>query len=167
MPEETTLKQTIIPGLTVKDAAAAIDFYKKAFGAEELMRMAGPDGSLIMHAELQIGNSVVFLAEEFPNMANKSPQSLGGVTGGLYLSVEDVDTVFARAIGAGAKEEMPVDDMFWGDRAGSLVDPFGHHWMIASHREDVPPEEMKRRAEEFFKERAECAAKEQEAKASV
>jgi PhnB protein len=168
MPENMeghVCSQSLMAGLTVKDAARAIDFYKKAFGAEELMRMPGPGDKGIMHAELKIGDSVLFLTDEFPQMGNKSPQTLGGATGGLYLLVADVDTVFKTAVEAGAQSEMPVEDMFWGDRAGSIVDPFGHHWMIATHKEDVSPEEMKKRGEEFY---ARMAAKEcGEVKASV
>lgn len=157
--------QSIIPTLTVKEAAKAIDFYKKAFGAEELMRMPGPDGQSVMHAELKIGDSVLFLSDEFPEMGAKSPKTLGGVTGSIYLSVDDVDSVFNKALEAGAQQEMAVEDMFWGDRAGSLLDPYGHHWMIATHKEDLTPEEMKKRTEEFYKQMAE--KKECEAKASV
>lgn len=148
--EERTCTQSITSGLTVKDAASAIDFYKKAFDAEELMRMPGPGGHGIMHAELKIGDSVIFLNDEFPDMGGKSPQTLGGTTGGIYLLVADVDSVFKSAVEAGAKEEMAVEDMFWGDRMGSVIDPFGHHWAIATHKEDVSPEELKRRTEEFY-----------------
>lgn len=155
----------ITPTLTVKDAARAIDYYKKAFAAEEVMRMPGPGGQGIMHAELKIGDSTIFLSDEFPDMGGKSPQSLGGVTGGLYLAVTDVDTVFKTAVDAGGKEEMAVDDMFWGDRMGSLIDPFGHHWMIATHKEDVAPDEMKRRMEEFYKQMA--CEKESSVEASI
>lgn len=164
--EKSTRTQSLIPTLTVKDAVRAIDFYKKAFGAEEIMRMPGPNGQKIMHAELTIGDSTIFLNDEFPEMGSRSPQTLGGVTGGLYLSVEDVDTVFKQAIEAGATEEMGVEDMFWGDRMGSLIDPFGHHWAIATHKEDVPPEELKKRSEEFFTKMGTCT-KEHEVEASV
>jgi PhnB protein len=148
--EESTCLQSIILTLTVKDAARAIDFYKKAFGAEEQMRMPGPGGKGIMHAELKIGNSVMFLNDEFPDMGSRSPQTLGGTTGGIYLSVPDVDAVYHMALEAGANEEMAVEDMFWGDRMGSLIDPFGHHWAIATHKEEVSLEEMRRRTEEFY-----------------
>jgi PhnB protein len=160
MPENMegqVYSQSLIAGLTVKDAAKAIDFYKRAFGAEEIMRMPGPGDKGIMHAELKIGNSFLFLTDEFPQMGNKSPQTLGGTTSGLYLLVGDVDTVFDTAVAAGATSEMAVEDMFWGDRTGSVIDPFGHHWMIATHKEDVSPEEMKKRGEEFY---ARMAAKE-------
>ncbi|MHB9036341.1 MAG: VOC family protein [Armatimonadota bacterium] len=145
-----TRPQTVTAGLTVKDGVQAIDFYKKAFGAVELMRMPGPDGQGTMHAELQIGDSIVFLSDEFPDMYARSPQTLGGATGGIYLLVDDVDSVFKRALEAGAKEEMAVEDMFWGDRMGSLIDPFGHHWAIATHKEDVSPEALDKRAKEFY-----------------
>lgn len=164
-PEKPVIVQTLIPALTVDDAVRAIDFYKKAFGAEETMRMPGPDGKKIMHAEIRIGDSVLFLSDEVCEAGPKAPKDLGGVTGSIYLAVDDVDSVFNRALEAGAREEMAVEDMFWGDRMGSLVDPFGHHWAIATHKEDVPPEELERRTDEFYKEMA--AKKESEAKASV
>jgi PhnB protein len=169
MPEDvegTGCPHAIIPTLTVKDAARVIEFYKKAFGAEELMRMPGPGGQGVMHAELQIGDSIIFLSDEFPEMGGKSPQTLGGATGGIYLSVPDVDAVFDRAIEAGAQQEMAVSDMFWGDRMGSIVDPAGHHWMLATHKEDVSPEEMKRRSEEFYKQ-MEARTKEEGVEASI
>lgn len=153
MPEHVeipTCTQSIVTTITVKGAAQAIDFYKKAFGAEELMRMPGPHGEGVMHAELKIGDSTIFLSDEFPKMGSRSPQTLGGTTGGIYLSVDDVDSVFDRALEAGAQEEMAVEDMFWGERMGSVIDPFGHHWMIATHKEDLTPEELKRRTEEFY-----------------
>jgi PhnB protein len=160
--ERSNPSQSIIPTLTVRDGARAIEFYKKAFGAKELMRMPGPDGKKIMHAELEIGNSTIFLSDEFPEMGGRSPETLGGTTGGIYLAVPDVDSVFQTALEAGAKEEMAVEDMFWGDRMGSLVDPSGHHWMIATHKEDVSPEEMRKRTEAFYAQMAnqeECASK--------
>jgi PhnB protein len=139
-----------IPHLTVRNAAKAIEYYKKAFGAKERMRMPTPDGR-IGHAELEIGDSVIFLADEAPNMgASKSPETLGGCTGGVMLYVEDVDTTFKKAVDAGGKAFMPVADMFWGDRFGSLVDPFGHVWSIATHKEDVAPAEMEKRAQDFY-----------------
>jgi PhnB protein len=136
---------TITPHLVIRDAAKAIDFYKKAFGAVELGRMPMPDGK-IMHADLKIGDCHLFLAEEFPGMS-KSPLALGGSPVTLHLYVEDVDSFFQRAVGAGAKVKMPIADMFWGDRYGQLADPFGHEWSIATHKEDPTPEEMKKRAE--------------------
>jgi PhnB protein len=141
---------TVTPSLIVRDGAKAIDFYKKALGAQELVRMAGPDGK-IMHAELKIGDSIVFLAEENPNMQNvKSPQSLGGCTGTLNLYVPNVDELFRQAITAGGRESMPVADQFWGDRYGSFVDPFGYSWGIGTHKENLSPQEMGKRAQEFF-----------------
>jgi PhnB protein len=141
---------TVTPGLVVRDAAKAIEFYKKALGAQELMRMPGPDGK-IMHAELKIGDSVVFIADENPQMGNiKSPQTLGGCTGVLNIYVPNVDELFKQAIAAGGKEFMAVADQFWGDRYGSLIDPFGYSWGIATHKEDLSPKEMGERAQEFF-----------------
>jgi len=145
---------TATPHLVVKNAAQAIEFYKKAFGAKEKMRMQTPDGK-IGHAEMQIGDSVIFLADESPNMGmTKSPQTLGGCTGGVMLYVEDVDTTFKQAVDAGGKTFMPVADMFWGDRYGSLVDPFGHNWSIATHKEDVAPGDMEKRAQDFYAQQA-------------
>ena len=142
---------TIIPHLTLKGAAAAIDFYKKAFGAVELMRMPMPDGKSLMHAHLTIGDSHLMLNDEplFPG-ACKSPQTLGGCSVTIHLNVEDADAVFHRAVAAGAQPTMPPADMFWGDRYGQVTDPFGQRWSISTHKEDVPPEEMKKRAEAMF-----------------
>jgi PhnB protein len=141
---------TVTPSLIVRDAVKAIDFYKKALGAQELVRMPGPDGK-IMHAELKIGDSIIFLAEENAQMQNvKSPQSLGGCTGTLNLYVPNVDEQFRQAISAGGRESMPVADQFWGDRYGSFVDPFGYSWGIATHKEELTPEQMGKRAQEFF-----------------
>jgi PhnB protein len=140
---------TATPTLVVRNAAQAIDFYKTIFGAEEIMRMPSPDGK-ISHAELRIGDSIIFLSDEFPNMGGKSPQTLGGFTGSIYLYVPDVDDVFQRAIDAGGKSAMPVTDMFWGDRHGNFIDPFGHSWGVSTHVEDVPEEEMGKRAQAFY-----------------
>ena len=141
---------TVTPGLVVKDANKAIDFYKKALGAQELVRMPGPDGK-IMHAELKIGDSIIFLSDEMPNPGNvKSPQSLGGCTGTLNIYVPNVDETFKQAIAAGGKETMAVADQFWGDRYGSLVDPFGYSWGILTHKEDVSPQEMGERMKTAF-----------------
>jgi PhnB protein len=140
---------SVTPAIVVKDAAKAIDFYKKALGAQELMRMPGPDGK-IMHAELKIGNSVIFLSDENPQMNVKSPQSLGGSTCTLNVYVPNVDDVFKQAIAAGGKESMPVADQFWGDRYGTLTDPFGYSWGIGTHKEDLSPKEMGERAQQFF-----------------
>src|ERR1041385_1116528 len=139
--------RTVTPYLTVKDAERALDFYKRAFGAQELMRMKGPDGK-IGHAEIKIGDSVIMLADEMPGSGCKSPQSLGGTSSGVFLYVEDVDTAFNQAVSAGAEVEAPVADMFWGDRYGRLKDPFGHSWSVATHKEDVAPAEMSRRMQE-------------------
>ncbi|MBI3810443.1 MAG: VOC family protein [Nitrospirae bacterium] len=139
----------VTPALTVPDAGKAIDFYKRAFGAEERMRFPGPDGKSIMHAEIKIGDSIIFLGEEHPEMGCRGPQSLGGTPIGLYLYVEDTDHAFNRAVSAGAKAEMPVADMFWGDRCGQLTDPFGHKWWLATHKEDLSQEEIRKRATAF------------------
>lgn len=135
---------TITPYLIIKGAARAIDFYKKAFGATEIMRFGGPGGS-IGHAELQLGDSKLMLADEHPEMGHRSPLAYGGSGTSLMLYLPGVDEVFKRAIAAGATEKQAVKDQFYGDRSGTLVDPFGHVWTIATHVEDVPPEEMKRR----------------------
>jgi uncharacterized glyoxalase superfamily protein PhnB len=132
---------TLTPYMTVRDAARAIDFYKKAFGAVERGVMKGPDGK-VMHAELKIGDSVFMLADEFPEYGALSPQSTGGAGMGLHIYLEDVDSAFDRAVQAGANVEMPVSDMFWGDRYGKLADPFGHKWSIATHKRDLSPEQM-------------------------
>jgi len=135
---------TVTPYLCVRGAAQAIDFYKKAFGARELMRMPSPDGR-IAHAEIQVGNSVIMLCDEYPEMGTKSPQALGGSAASFMLYDDDVDAVFERAVAAGATVKQPLADMFWGDRFGQLTDPFGHDWSLAKHIEDVSPEEMARR----------------------
>jgi len=136
---------SVTPYLIIKGASDAIEFYKKAFGASELFRMAQPDGR-VGHAEIRIGDSTIMLADEFPEMGHKGPQTLGGSAVSLLIYVEDVDAVFAQAVAAGATEDKPVEDKFYGDRGGSLVDPFGHIWHIATHTEDLSPEEMQRRA---------------------
>lgn len=135
------------PYLTVVGAAAAIDFYTSVFGAKERTRMPAP-GGLIGHAELQLGDSVVMLSDEFPEFGNTSPATVGGTPVTLSIYVEDVDDVFARAVAAGASEVRPVETQFYGDRMGILDDPFGHRWSVASHVEDVDPDEMARRAAE-------------------
>ena len=141
---------TMTPGLVVKGADKAIDFYKKAFGAEEISRMTGPDGRSVMHAELKIGDSIFFLGDESPDQGALSPQTIGGTPVSLHLYVTDVDTAFKRAVDAGAQVKMPVTDMFWGDRYGKIQDPFGHGWGIATPKEDLTPEEMRQRTKEFF-----------------
>ncbi len=140
---------TVTPSLTLRNAVEAVEFYKKALGAKERMRMTGPDGK-IMHGELQIGDSIVFFGEEMPNMGNKSPLTLGGSTGGLYLYVDDVDKSFQQAIRAGGKETMPVADMFWGDRYGQFTDPYGYTWGIATHTKDMTEEEIRQGQDAFF-----------------
>jgi PhnB protein len=135
---------TVTPYLCCKDAAAAIEFYKKAFGATELMRMGDPSGK-IGHAEIQIGDSHVMLADEFPEMGFLSPQSVGGSPVMMHLYVEDVDAIVPKAVAAGAKVTRPVADQFYGDRGGQLQDPFGHKWYVSTHKEDVSPEELKKR----------------------
>jgi uncharacterized glyoxalase superfamily protein PhnB len=143
---------SITPHLVVNNTNEAIEFYKNAFGAKELVRMPGPDGKTVMHAELQIGDSVIMLNDEYPDHGIKSPTTYGGSPVTIHLYVENVDTVFEQAIAAGAREVFPLQDQFWGDRYGKLEDPYGHHWSVASHIEDVDPEEMKIRAEQSFKE---------------
>jgi PhnB protein len=136
---------TATPYLIVKGAAQALEFYKKAFGAKEIMRMAQPDGR-IGHAEIKIGDSPIMLADEFPEMGARSPQSFGGSPVSIHLYVGDVDAMFADSVAAGATVQRPVADQFYGDRTGGVVDPFGHVWYIATHKEDVSAEEMKKRA---------------------
>lgn len=136
----------VSPYLVVDDAAAAIDFYCQVLGATERMRMAAPSGK-IGHAELQIGDSVVMLADEWPDMGAQGPKTVGGTPVTLSVYVEDVDTTFRRALDAGATALREVANQFYGDRVGSFEDPFGHHWHVATHIEDVEPDEMQRRAE--------------------
>jgi PhnB protein len=135
---------SVTPYLIVSGAAQALNYYKTAFGAKERMRFAGPDGK-IGHAEIEIGDSLVMLADEHPQMGVKSPQTIGGTPVGICLYVENVDAVFKQAIAAGGKEERPLTNQFYGDRSGTLIDPFGHKWTVATHMEDVSPEEMTRR----------------------
>lgn len=137
---------TVTPTLVLSDAAAAIEFYKRAFGAKENMRST--HGGKVAHAEIQIGNSRIMLHDEWPGAPSRSPQSLGGTTAGLWLYVEDVDKLFNQAVQAGAKVNMPVTNQFWGDRFAAVTDPFGHVWSIATHIEDVAPDELERRATE-------------------
>ena len=141
---------SVTPYLIVKGGANAIEFYKKAFGATEIMRFEGPGGAL-GHAEIRIGNAPVMLADEYPDMGFRSPQTLGGAGVSLMVYVEQVDAVFQRAIAAGAKELRAVQNQFYGDRSGTLQDPFGHVWTISTHVEDIPPEEMHRRSQEMVK----------------
>ena len=136
----------VTPYLCVSDAARAIEFYKEAFGATEIMRMEAPGGK-IGHAVVRIGDSFVMLADEFPEMNFRSPQSIGGTSAHFYIYDEDVDARVERAVAAGAKVTRPVKDQFYGDRSGGVEDPFGHHWYIATHIEDPSPEEVRRRME--------------------
>ena len=145
--------RSVTPYLTLNDAARALDFYKRAFGAQEIMRMDGPNGK-IGHAEIKIGDSMIMLGDEMPGSGARSPQSLGGTTGGVFLYVENVDTFFKQAVAAGAKAESQPADMFWGDRYGRLKDPFGHSWAVATHKEDVAPAEMSKRMQEATAQRA-------------
>ncbi len=136
---------TVTPYLTVENASDAIEFYKRAFGAEETVRMGAPDGR-IGHAELQIGDSRVMLSDPFPGSTVRPPTERGGPTASVFLYVEDVDAAFQRAVDAGAIVEMALEDMFWGDRFGTVTDPFGHVWSMASHVEDLSSEEIEERA---------------------
>jgi PhnB protein len=138
---------TITPYLAVDDAAQAIEYYRTAFGAKERVRMGAPDGK-IAHAELEIGDSLVMLSDPFPQASTRPPKELGGTSASVFMYVEDVDAVVKQAVNAGATITMEVADQFWGDRFGSVQDPFGHSWSIATHVEDVPPEEMAERAKE-------------------
>ena len=140
---------TLTAYLAVDDAAAAIDFYERALGAEERVRMAGP-GDSVMHAELEIGDSLLMLSDPFPQASTKPPKELGGTTASLFVYVENVDELYKQAVDAGATSTMEPDDMFWGDRFASVQDPFGHSWTIATHIEDVSPEEMQKRSEAFM-----------------
>jgi PhnB protein len=150
---------SVTPYLAVHDAARALDFYHRALGAKEIMRMNNPQGR-VGHAEIKIGDSIIMLAEETPDSGLRSPQSLNGSTVSIFVYLEDVDSVFNKALAAGAKEVQRPTDMFWGDRYGRLTDPFGHSWSLATHIEDVTPEEMGRRAQEAAKaaQRAQAAA---------
>jgi PhnB protein len=136
---------SVTPYLCVREAARALAFYRQAFGAREIMRLADASGR-IAHAEMIIGNAPIMLADEFPDMDVRSPQAFGGSPVTIHLYVDDVDALADQAVAAGATVLMPVEDRFYGDRSGKLADPFGHVWMIATHKEDVPPEEIQRRA---------------------
>jgi PhnB protein len=144
----------VTPYLSVIDAAAAIEFYKKGFGATELMRLPGPDGKL-GHAEIRIGNALVMLADEFPEYGNLSPKTLGGSAVRLHMYVQDVDAFFEKALAAGAKVLIPIANQFYGDRSGRLEDPFGHVWLVSTHIEDVSPEEMQKRMEAWTEKQGE------------
>jgi PhnB protein len=146
---------TITPHLTIKGAAQAMEFYKKAFGAIERNRMGGP-GGMVMHASMKIGNSTLFLADEFPEMGDgtKGPSTLGATSVVITLYVEDADKIYNQAVAAGGKPIMPMGDQFWGDRYGMLADPFGHIWAIATRIEDLTPEEMEKRGKEMMSQMA-------------
>jgi PhnB protein len=135
---------TVTPYLYIKGAAHAIEYYKKVFGAQEVLRLPAPNG-LVGHAELKIGDSIVMLGDENPQWGTKGPHTLGGSATGLHIYVEDVDAVVQKAVEAGAQIHRPVKDQFYGDRSGSVIDPFGHLWSVATHIEDVSPEEIKKR----------------------
>jgi PhnB protein len=140
---------TVTPYLAVPNANEAIDFYTRALGAKERVRMPGP-GDSIMHAELEIGDSLIMLSDPFPQASTKTPKELGGTSVNIFVYDEDIDALYKQAVDAGATSLMEPDDMFWGDRFGLVQDPFGHTWTIATHIEDVPPEEMQKRSEEFM-----------------
>ena len=142
---------TVTATITVRDAAKAIEFYNKVFDAKELYRFPGPDGKTIMHAEIMIGSSIVMLADEMPGMGCRSPQSIGGTGSSIYLYVNDADETFNKAVSAGAKPLMPIMDGFWGDRFGSIEDPFGHVWGIATHKKDMTPDEISKAGQEMLK----------------
>jgi PhnB protein len=142
--------QTVTPHLVIKGAAKAIDYYVQAFGAEELCRMSCPQTGAVMHAALRIGSSQLYLADEFPEMGSRGPELVGGSPVTIHLYVDDVDEVYNRAVEAGATGVMPPADMFWGDRFSKVIDPFGHHWSIATHVEDLTPEQMKERMATAF-----------------
>jgi PhnB protein len=145
---------TVTPQLTIRGASAAIEFYKKAFRAVEQGRMMTPDGKSVLHAELRIGDSIIMVNDEFPEMGGKSPMALDGTPVTMHLYVEDADAVFRQALAAGASQRMPLENSFWGDRYGMVTDPFGHGWSIATRIEIVPPEEMPRRMQAAMQARA-------------
>lgn len=149
---------TVSAYLVVRNAVEALEFYQKAFGAEPGMRMPGPDGKSTMHAEMRIGDSTVMLTDENPQWQMKSPQTLGGSPSSLHIYVHDVDKYFNRAVEAGCEITAPLMDAFWGDRYGKVMDPFGHQWGIATHKEDLSGEEIGRRAAEFFANMGDCGA---------
>jgi PhnB protein len=144
---------SVVPYITVRGAAKAIEFYKAALGATEVMRFEGP-GGCVAHAEIEVGGSRVMLGDEMPEWGNRGPESLGGASGGLCVYLPDADAAFARAVAAGAKPFKPVADQFYGDRSGTVIDPFGHVWTLATHIEDVTVEEMHRRCADMMKQAA-------------
>ncbi len=145
---------SVTPMFVVKDGRKAIEFYKRAFGATERFAMPGPDGKGVMHAELQIGDSIVMMGEESPNEACKSAETIGGSPVSFYIYVENVDEAFGRAVDAGSETKMPVQDMFWGDRVGTVQDPFGYSWSLATHTKELTPEEIEEGAKAWFAEMA-------------
>lgn len=145
---------TLTPSLVVSNGTQAIEFYKRAFGAEELFRNYAPDGKTIFHAEIKIGNSILMLSDEIPSMQCLSPQSLGGSPVSMYVYVEDVDTMFNQAVSAGATIVMQLTDAFWGDRFCQLKDPFGHTWSLATRKQNLSPEELEKAAKAAFSEMA-------------
>jgi len=157
---------TLTPHLVVRHAALAIDFYRRAFGAEEVLRLTGPENEIV-HAEMRIGASSLYLNEESPIDEARSPESLGGAPASLHLYVADVDKAFARAVSAGAIPVTRVADMFWGDRYGSVRDPFGYEWALATHREAVTPAEVRARAKQLFAHAHEAEAEPETASARL
>ena len=141
--------RTVAPYLAIKNAAGALEFYKNAFGAVESFKLLVPDGR-VGHAEIRLGDSLIMLSDEFPEFGGKAPESLGGSPVSIHLYVEDVDTFVKRAGAAGAREVKPVTNQFYGDRSGQLQDPYGHLWWVATHKEDVPPEELQKRVRALF-----------------
>lgn len=148
---------SVTPYLVVTDPSSALEYYRKAFNATELNRMASPNGQII-HAEFRIGDSIIMLSGEMPGGPNRSPKSLGGSPVSLFVYVDDVDSLFKQAVDAGGKADMPPQDMFWGDRFGKLTDPFGHLWALATHIEDVAPQEMEKRSREAMAQMAQASA---------
>ncbi len=142
---------SVTPTLTISGASDAIEFYKKAFDAKEVYRFPGPDGKSIMHAEIRIGDSAIMLCDEMPEMGCLSPKSTGGPSGAIYLYVDDVDSVFSKAVSVGAQPMMPIMDGFWGDRIGVLVDPFGHRWTVATRKKEMSIEEIQKAGADFMK----------------
>lgn len=146
---------SLTPHIVVTDAAQAIDFYKKAFGAQEVTRMSTPDGKAIMHAQMKVGNSTLMMGGEFPPHC-LSPKSRGGSSVTLHFYVENADAAFERAVKAGCNVRMPIADMFWGDRYGVVEDPFGHVWALATHKQDFTPEQIAENAKKFFANAPKC-----------
>lgn len=143
---------TVTPHLTIKGASDAIEFYKQAFGAQEIARIHMPDGKTVAHAAIRIGDSVIFLNDEFPDFGSLSPKGFGGSAVTIHLYVPDVDNLFAQAVNAGARPTMPVEDTFWGDRYGTLEDPFGHKWSIGTRIKELSPQEIEEAARKMMAE---------------